>query len=191
MVYEKNYGVVAYKKIYPQRIDGMTLNSSKVLYSAKNSAGEITDLIINDVTGDARMYGIIMDKDSTISKTEGVSSESYVIDFGSTTGTYSYIRKLSKGTPVWAYVSGNEVKAITELESYSGYIDTLTHSTAIINNTTYELSDSVLVYRKDSSNNILRLSIDEAMSGNYNLKAYYDKPQSSGGRIRVIVAQSK
>ena len=66
MVYEKNYGVVAYKKIYPQRIDGMTLNSSKVLYSAKNSAGEITDLIINDVTGDARMYGIIMDKDSNI-----------------------------------------------------------------------------------------------------------------------------
>lgn len=101
------------------------------------------------------------------------------------------IQNTVSGSSVSGKVSRNEVKAITELESYSGYIDTLTHSTAKINNTTYALSDSVLFYRKDSSNNILRLTIDEAMNGNYNLKAYYDKPQSSGGRIRVIVAQNK
>ena len=35
----------------------------------------------------------------------------------------------------------------------------------------------------------MRLTMDEAINGNYTLTAYYDKLESNGGRIRVILAQ--
>lgn len=39
--------------------DGCTLSSSNVIYFEKNSAGEISSLILRDATGDVNKYGYI------------------------------------------------------------------------------------------------------------------------------------
>ena len=54
-----------YTRIYPQRLDGVTIKSSSVLYYSKNKAGEIDELILKDITGDAYKYGVITAADST------------------------------------------------------------------------------------------------------------------------------
>ena len=58
---------------------------------------------------------------------------------------------------------------------------------------TYLLSSDVVVYEKSYYGNgykILPLSV-LLESDNYCLKAYYDKAQTSGGRIRVIMVTEK
>lgn len=46
-------------RIYYSRLNGAELDSSDVRYYAENAAGEITDLILRDFTGDLYEYGII------------------------------------------------------------------------------------------------------------------------------------
>ena len=40
--------VAMYTRIYPQRLDGVTIKSSSVLYYSKNKAGEIDELILKE-----------------------------------------------------------------------------------------------------------------------------------------------
>jgi len=49
----------AYKRIYLQRLDGITISSQDILYARKNAAGEVTTLFLNNLTGDAYSYGIV------------------------------------------------------------------------------------------------------------------------------------
>jgi hypothetical protein len=35
----------------------------------------------------------------------------------------------------------------------------------------------------------MKIPIEDAINGSYKLKAYYDKSESEGGRIRVIIAE--
>lgn len=58
----------AYVRTYMQRLDGVSISSSKVLYSGKNSGGKINKLILLDATGDAYMYGIVIDRNTTTAK---------------------------------------------------------------------------------------------------------------------------
>ena len=167
----------------------MNLSSSKVLYCEKNAAGEITDLILDNVTGDAYSYGIVSGKTSSSSKDGNVMSESYTLDLGGTTMSYNIVRKIAKASPIYALVNGNTVEQITELKAYSNTVSSLTNTYATIGNSKYKLSDGVLVYKVDGMSSVTRMALDDAINGSYKLTAYYDKPESEGGRIRVIIAR--
>lgn len=54
-----------YVKIYPQRIDGLNLTSSKIYYTKKDGNGVITELILNNVTGDMSDYALLTVIDTT------------------------------------------------------------------------------------------------------------------------------
>ena len=77
------------------------------------------------------------------------------------------------------------------LTAYSGKITDLTRTAATIGSQDYLLSDSVIVYYRRDMSTYLKIPLDDAISGDYSMTAYYDKPESSGGRIRIIVAQDK
>lgn len=191
-VLTKAYDASSCKRIYLQRLDGLTLSSSKVLYCEKNSSGEITDLILDNVTGDAYSYGIISDKSSVYSRDSGgsyLSNESYTLDLGGTTMMYSAVKKLAKATPVYSIVNGNSVEFMDSLKAYSGSVSSLTHTEATINGSKYKLSDNVLIYKVDGLTTVNRLALDDAINGSYKLTAYYDKSEAEGGRIRVIIAR--
>lgn len=177
------------KRIYMQRIDGLTINSSDVLYCAKNSSGEITELILNNVTGDAYEYGIVTKKVSGDSElgtgdtvTLDIKGSSYVLSGSIRNG-------IGSRTPVKVMTDGSGVTSIDKLYSYSGSVSKLTYTYARINSADYLLSDSVEVYLINKSNEVRRMTLSDAIDGDYRLTAYYDKQQSQGGRIRIITAQ--
>lgn len=172
-----------YKTVYMQRIDGMTLSSSNVLYASKNSAGEIDELILKDATGDTYTYGIITKSESAIG--------AYTIDINGTLNTYMTNFRSSATGPHRLAVSGNLLKSMQSITSYPSSITGLTQTEAQIGGKSYLLSDDVVVYRKTGGATYMKIPIEDAMNGNYRMTAYYDKAQSSGGRIRIIIAQDK
>ena len=66
----------------------------------------------------------------------------------------------------------------------------LTHSYAEINYNKYKLSDKVVVYEKRDISSYSEISINDVINGDYDCTFYYDKEESQGGRIRVIIAEA-
>lgn len=168
-----------YAKIYPQRIDGVTVASSRVLYYEKNASGEIEELILSDVTGDCYDYGVVTN----------VGSGSFTIDIDGTAGTYTGSFASISTVPYKLRKEGNSIDSIVALVKHTSSISELTTTTATVNNTKYLLSDNVVVYKRDLSRTYMKITLDDAINGDYRLSAYYDKAQTAGGRIRIIIAE--
>ncbi len=171
-----------YCKIYPQRIDNVTLTSSNVLYSLKNGAGEIKELILKDVTGDTYTYGIIVSKGE---------SGMYTINIDGSQTTYMTSFSTTATGPHRFKMNGSNIDNMVQLPHYSQYVSQLTRTEAVIGQQTYLLSDKVVVYNKELSSPYMKITLDDAINGNYRLTAYYDKAESSGGRIRIIIAERR
>ncbi|MCC8169530.1 MAG: S-layer homology domain-containing protein [Oscillospiraceae bacterium] len=175
------YDVALYKSVYPQRLDGLTIASSSVLYCAKNSSNEITEMILKNVTGDAYSYGVFL------SRANGSSGYVYTIDVDGTQLTYSTTMEMASKVGCKVALSNGTVERAESLKSYSGTATKLTSTTITIGGQQYKLSDRVAVYLKTST--LMKIPIDDAINGDYKLTAYYDKTESSGGRVRVIIAE--
>ncbi len=167
-----NSSVPLYAKTYMQRIDGMNLSSSSVKYYKTNSSGEITELILQNVTGDMYSYGIVVTN---------------AIDIDNTNYAFSGI---SYGSGVQVVLDGMTVKTATKLSSYSSAVSELTAVYAKIGGVQYRLSDKVKVYLKSGTKYMI-MSLNEAISGDYSYTCYYDKTEANGGRIRIIVATER
>ncbi|MEL7647606.1 MAG: S-layer homology domain-containing protein [Sedimentibacter sp.] len=177
---------------YPQRLDNIKISSSDVLYYSKNTNGEINSLILENVTGDALSYGIV----TAAQVTEGDSSTSslYKCNIGGSTLTLSKSNgsytSISAGDPAAFEVSGGAVISIKKLVELSSKVtDVNGVQLETSDGKTYLLSSEVVVYQKNYSGSgykVLPLS-DIIGSTSYSIKAYYDKAEISGGRIRVIV----
>lgn len=90
-------------------MQGKEILSDNVLYYVTNGSGEITDLILYDVTSDGKQFGIIVSKEE-IYGSDGTAEEP-------TATTYNYIINGLSGT---ATVSGNEFwQVITVLRTSS------------------------------------------------------------------------
>lgn len=168
-----------YTGIYLQRLDGVTISSSSVLYYSKNAAGEIDKLILSNVTGDCYDYGIVLKADSG----------TYTVDIDGTQNTYMTAFSTSVKGPFKFIMTNSGIDYMIVLPSYSSGISELTRTEAKIGNQTYLLSDKVVVYHKTDLSTYMKIPLDDAINGDYNLTAYYDKAQTSGGRIRIIIAQ--
>ncbi|MCD8180443.1 MAG: S-layer homology domain-containing protein [Firmicutes bacterium] len=173
--------VALYATIYTQRIDGVTISSSSVRYYSTNSAGEIDELILKDVTGDSYDYGVIIKADTT--------NKSYTIDIDGTQSTYTTSFSSSATGPFKFRIDSSGIDYMVALTQHTNNISELTTTTATIAKEDYLLSDKVVVYEKTGVNSYMKISLNDAINGDYKLTAYYDKAQSSGGRIRVIIAQ--
>ncbi len=180
---------VAYARTYMQRIDGINLNSSNIVYYATNTSGAISEMILRNVTGDMYQYGMVVST-STQSAGEDASYKSYAILSDNT--TYSASRfNLTAGVPVQFAASGVTATYAASLKSYSGSVSGLTQTKAVIGGDEYLLSDKVKVFNKQSGLGYLEMSLTDAISGDYTYTCYYDKAEASGGRIRVIVCVSR
>lgn len=173
----------AYCRIYPQRIDGVTLSSSSVLGYSKNSAGEIDELILKDVTGDTYSYGLVTKRDKV--------TGAYTIDINGTQNTYMTGFTSSATGPHRFKMGSTGVESMQQLVAHSSNISELTRTEALISSQKYLLSNDVVVYHRKDASTYMKIPLDDAINGNYRLTAYYDKAQTSGGRIRIIIAQNK
>ncbi|MFQ7291981.1 MAG: S-layer homology domain-containing protein [Monoglobales bacterium] len=181
--YNTEPGNPIYKRVFLQRLDGLMLGNKKdILYFHKNSAGEIDELILNEVTGDFYKYGITL----------SAESPNYIIDIDGTQYTSSGSSlSLSMGTPCRVKINDGNIITASSLKRYPSTVSVLTQTTATIGNTEYKLSDEVVVYEDRGILTYNKISLNDAINGDYTYTAYYDKEESNGGRIRVIIAKVK
>ena len=179
---------------YPQRLDNVTISSSDVLYYSKNDNGEINELILKNVTGDVMKYGVVTDAEVTIANTS--ASSSYECDVNGTkmtlTKSNGFYSNLDAGKPASFEISNNKLISIKALSVVDTKITDINEIyIKISSGESYLLSSDIVVYERDYSGyKVIPLS-DIIGNDNYSLKAYYDKSESRGGRIRVIVATEK
>ncbi len=178
-----------YVKLYPSRLEGITLSSGHVRYYATNANGEITHLILKDVTGDLYRYGIMTE---VREQSGGVS----------VSGSYSYIengqaRQYASGNTAFNITTGgvriayqdNSVSSIRNLSQ--GSVSSLTASQATVDSKTIRLAEDVQVYLRSGSEYSL-VNLNTVMDGSYRLTAWYDSfGHPAGGLVRVLVAQEK
>lgn len=175
-------------RIYPDRLAGMEITSSMVRYYLLDGNGDISRLILKDATGDMHTYGVITSVSEMDSAEAMVTSGTYVYDAGGTPGTLTGPRvyHLVKG-PFQMKTTGEQVDGFVNLPSVR--IDTVDGTTAYADNRQYAIWDDALVYEvRDGEYYLTSLSL--VTGGDYSLTGYYDKDQSDGGRIRVILARA-
>lgn len=175
------YDAVMYKSVYPQRLDGININSSSVLYCERNSSNEITSMILKNVTGDAYVYGAVA------SRSGSNGNYVYTIDTDGSQLTYSTSVEMASKSGCRLIMNNGKLVKMDLLSKYTSPVTSLTDTEATINGRKYKLSDKVLVYKKTDT--LQRIPIDEAKDSGYRLTAYYDKSEELGGRIRIIIAE--
>lgn len=174
--------VPLYTKTYMQRLDGVTLKDGQVLYTQKNSNGEISEMILQNVTGDMYSYGIV----TAVTK-QGTSVVGATIESSGNGYAISGMSNLSVGLPVKFINNGMSADYAQSLDKISGGVDTLTTGYAEIGGKKYILSPTVEVFQKEKlSTKYMRISLTDAINGDYSYACYTDDAET--GRVRVIIA---
>ena len=179
-------------RTFMQRLHGVAISSSSVLWCKRNARGEIEEIVLNDITGDGSKYGIITDT-SVSGGSFSSSSASYTVDCDGTEYRYSggIYSNLSLSTPVKADVASGQVQSLSALGKISGRVTGMNASHIQIGTIEYTLSDKVAIYEKTSIGGYSVMTLSKLINSwqDYSLAVYTDKSEKSGGRIRVIIVQ--
>ncbi len=179
----------SYTTVFPQRLDGVNLTSSDILYVTYNSQGEIDKMFLNDVTGDSRKYGIATKVETSKNGMNIQGSYTLNIDGNTVNYTKSALLNLSSGDAVSVSYSGNQISSVTKLSKLSKRISKVANGVAYASTgETYMLGDNVKVYKKQGASAIYNLvDIQDVDFSTGSFAYYYNNTLSGGGRIRVIV----
>ncbi len=179
-----------YKKVYLQRIDGVSISQSDIIYAGKNSKGKIDILFLNDVTGDAYSYGIIT---KAVNESRGMNvSGSYTYFDRSQKATVNTNRttfSVYSGNPVKIRYSKNGVDSMIKL-SEIGKVTQIENGTATIKGTSYFLDANISMYSKEG-NEYQAITLDELkeLLKSKTVTAYSESTNLLRGRIRVLLVK--
>ena len=173
-------------KLFPSRLAGITLKQDMVTYYSLNGSGEIDRMILDDATGDAGQYGVLIGMESF---GEGLyATYSYEYDLG---GTIYNLPASSTGfavSPGGIRVVGDPANpdrmySLSEVKAtgLSGY-------TLQAGNRTYQVAEQVVVYEY-RDHQYFPSTLERVQELGLSLTGWYDRPENQGGRIRVIVAR--
>ena len=161
-----------------------------MLYYTKNSSGEINNLILLDVTGDLYSYGYVQKADK--------QNQTYTIDVDGTGLTVvGGFTAVSSGSPAkftfkGGVVSAMSLGAMSSLSVLKGTVESISAaSLTAADGKEYLISDSAVVYARGKNvTNYTVMPLNDLVndSAKYRITAYYDKAESAGGRIRVLLA---
>ncbi len=177
----------SYVKVDPARLAGLTLGDSSVYYYQLNSSGDISQLILSNVTGDMYDYGILTE----ISSQSGSDSMSFDYNIDGTTGTaVGESSNMEKG-PKGFLFDDDDSTQIEDLVNLTGIKVQSVGTTTVQDSTQkYQLADEVAVFYYNAGSYSVVTFSDVSNLEKYELTAYYDKSTALGGRIRVIVAEN-
>lgn len=176
-------------RVYLARLDGITLNSEKVLYVKTNDLGQISQLILENQTGD--MYDYVLITKATETADPSLSGQYTYLSGGieQTARSSSALFGIKGRTGAQMTISNAGVERLTALSRIDSGITEVTASKLVANGKEYLVSDRVEVYQKNSQYEYSMVPISEVSKDSGNLIAYYDKDSASGGRIRIIVIE--
>ena len=176
-----------YVTVKPQRLDGVRLSSSNILYYEMNEKNAITKLVLKNVTGDYYSYGIVtkVKKDSE----RMFGTYNYNIDGSEKVhSTQNSVLGVSTG-PAKIIFSNNSISSMINLTKISGKIEELNNTYATVGNNHYLLDDNVKIYYKNYNWDYMLITMEDLLEDDdYQIVGvYYDKSITSGGRVRVIL----
>ena len=178
-----------YSKVYPIRLNGITLKSSQVLYAEKNALGAVTKMFIKDVTGDLNKYGIVTEANA------GQNSSSYKVDIGGTEITVSNSKTYSvtKWQPCKIIYSGNSIDTLMPLKKLTSSLKSVTETNCKSDGTEYLIADGATAYVRKTDYTYMMISLKDLIADqeNYTVYGYYDSSAANGGRIRILTAIPK
>ena len=175
-------------KTYMPRLDGVNLSYSSILYYEFDDKREINKLILNDVTGDGDLFGLVTsapgNKDTSTKYTIDVNGKSYQYS----KGRHSAISTMS---PVGIKVSGSGTAESIYALSNAGNVEGIGNTYVEISGEQHILSDKVTLYIKKGIGNYISAPISDLpmIFEQYKISAYRDGKESTGGRIRILLAQ--
>ena len=174
-------------RVYPERLAGMEITESMVRYYLLDGNGDISRLILKDATGDMHTYGVITSVSEVNSAASMTTAGTYVYDTAGTTKTISGSTVYNVKTgPFMMKTDGEEIDRLTNLTEVK--ITSVEGTTAYAGNRQYATWDDALVYEvRDGKYYLTSLAL--VTGGDYTLTGWYDKDQTDGGRIRVILAK--
>ncbi|MFA9464523.1 MAG: S-layer homology domain-containing protein [Velocimicrobium sp.] len=183
----------SFKVISLDKINGITLTYSNILYYEFNSAGEISSLILKNALSDDYSYGIITSVNITDSSP---TTYSYLIN--GTTKTLA--SKLASGTIVagiglridtYHDASGN-ISSVSFTKLQSGIVTSITSGNITCAEWTRALASSASIYYKDSSGIFHTTTLSKVSNLNkYTLTAYYDDTTGVSKQVCMIIASDK
>ena len=182
----------SYNRVARNRLAGLTINASNVLYYHVNADKEITDLIVRGVTGDNYKYGILISASEIADVQSMTFRGTYSYQIGSQTGVANsngqiFAMQGYSGPAQFAFAADGSVSGIKTLGSMA--VTSITQTEVSNGKNAYALADDVGVYLKKGSGYYVT-ELSKVMSlNNYELTAYFDG--TTGGRVRVIVAKAK
>jgi len=194
-------GKGAPKRIALEDITRDTIAASEIVYYAKDYAGNIGVLILNDVTGDAYTYGRLTytpakatsDEDAdnaTVSVTNSSGTVGPVVCAVSLkTDTYAGIAFTADGSKFAGSVS------LTQLTGVRRSDFDMNAETVTVGGLTFPISPAVECYNKTAKvwfggeETTMVDTVNQIRSFSDNLTVYYDKAPDRGGKIRLIVAE--
>ncbi len=177
-------------RIYPSRLGGARLTSGDVLYYELNSAGEISRLILRDVTGDAETYALVTSAVKTSADNQISSSYTCLINGQqSVISEQGRIFSADEGGAIFYYQDG-EISSMRNLEQLE--LDSLSTTSAAAGNRTYGVPAGVQVYLKDGANYVAATVSAVSDTSVYRLTGWYDSlSYPAGGQIRIVVAEAR
>ncbi len=167
------------------------LKEKNILYAVTTgSFGDISLLIVEDVTNDRYTYGILTSANTSIST--GSASGSYTVFTNGQSMSYStsFASNISSGTAVGIIVDGGKLVSIKSLvvAKSGGKISAIDFTRVKIGDNVYALADDVQIVKKNSTGGYTGMSIYDADSlVGKSASLYTDRAVSSGGLVRVIV----
>lgn len=182
----------SYSRIDRNRLAGLTINASNILYYHVNANKEITDLIVRGVTGDNYKYGILTSASEVSSPQTMTFMGTYSYQIGDQSGYATsngqiFAMQGYVGPAQFAFASDGSVTGIKTLGNIT--VTSITQTEVSNGRQAYVMADDVGVYLKKGST-YYATELSKVMSlTNYDLTAYYDG--TTGGRVRVIVATAK
>ncbi|WP_164510409.1 S-layer homology domain-containing protein [Agathobaculum sp. Marseille-P7918] len=176
-------------RVYYSRLNGAVLDSRDVRYYAENEDGEITDLILNDFTGDLYEYGIITSVEEESNDMSLSGSYTYLLNGEKQTIATSGKTLGAKTGPARLTIENGQLAATRTLYQIKNP-DSITQLGVTKDEESWLFADACAVYLYDNSAYSL-LSLNELRNNfdAYNITCYYDNDTDDGGRIRIIVAR--
>ena len=176
-------------RIYYSRLNGAELDASDVRYYAENAAGEITDLILRDFTGDLYEYGIITSVSEQSDDMNLSGSYTYLLDGEKQTLTTSGKTLGASYGPARLTIENGQLASVRALSQIRNP-DAITQLGVTKDGESWLFSDECTVYLYQNTQYSL-ISLTELRNNfaSYNITCYYDKDTDDGGRIRIVIAR--
>lgn len=173
---------VAYVKLYPARLSGAKLTENDIYYS-NTDGGVLNTLVLKNYTGDIHTYAVI-----TSERVGGVQTFKTILGGKETSLKLNTAYGNPAIGPAKLVLKGG-MYTVTSLDYVTVDKNGLGLGSITSEGKSYTLASSVEYYIRTNTRDFTLTTREDILEGDYTVKAYYDKKEANGGRIRVIVAE--